>query len=103
MIEAQYIIDSDKSLLTIRFNNQVMNHLKISCNDYINFYQSKYKFNRMTIFKSDTGYKVVKVLRKKNMYQIYVRQLLEEIGEFDFTKCTYFLKKYGLIKIIINE
>lgn len=102
MIEIEYIIDGTKSLLTIRFNSFVMNHLKSKCNDNLNFIQSQFKLNFFTLFKADTGYKITRVPRSKKIYQIRIRHKIQGLNECEATLCTYYLKKNGFIKILIK-
>lgn len=101
MIEIQYIIDETKSLLTIIFNKSVMDSMKAKCDDYLNFYQSTHRLNILTIFKADTGYRIIREPNRKKIYKISVKHPLTGIREFESKCCTYFIKKNGFIKILI--
>lgn len=101
MIEVEHIIDGNKSLLTILFNKKVSEHLKVKCDDYLNFFQSQFKLNLFTLFKADTGYRITRAYKKKKMYQIQVRYPIN-MKEFESRFCTYYLKKNGFIKLLIK-
>lgn len=101
MISVEYIFDNSKSLLTITFNSVVMSYMKTKCDDYLNFYKSLYKNNCFTIFKADTGYRIIRVPNKKKTYQIQVRNKIEGLKEFENRECIYYVKKNGFIKIVL--
>jgi hypothetical protein len=102
MIEVQYIIDNNKSLLTIRFNRFVMNHLDVKCDDNLCIMQSYNNLYNFTLFKADTGYKITRSANKRKIYEINIMHSVNWIKEFEFTPCTYYLKKNGLIRMIIK-
>lgn len=102
MIQVEYIIDKNKSLLTVSFNRKVLGHLKVKCDDYLNFYQSKYDLNRLTIFKADTGYRIKRVPNRKKTYCIQLSQQMEGFIEFSAVECTYYLKRNGFIQIRLS-
>jgi hypothetical protein len=102
MIKVEYILNDDKSLLTIIFDNKVLNHLGAKCDDYINFYQSNYALGRITIFKSDSGYRIVRKHRMYKTYQVQIRSKLNGFGDISEKSCSYFLKKNSFIICFIN-
>ncbi len=101
MIQLEYIVDDNKSLLTILFDNVVIKHMKAKCDDYVNFLQMPFKANHLTLFKADTGYRITRAKNKKKTYQVIVRHPLREVEEFENIACTYYLKNNGLIRIVI--
>lgn len=103
MIYAEYIIDKDKTLLTIIFNQYVLDHIKAKCDDYLNLFQSRFRLSLFTLAKCDTGYRIRKAPRIKKMYQIQVRHKIEILNEFEIMPCTYYLKKNGLVKVVIKH
>ena len=102
-MEIEHIIDGTKSLLTIRFDSSVMKHLKAKCDDNLNFFQSQFKFSLFTLFKSDTGYRITRVHRRKKLYQINVRHKIENLTECEASLCTYYLNKNGFIKFLVKK
>ncbi|MEK6882422.1 MAG: hypothetical protein AABY22_22570 [Nanoarchaeota archaeon] len=78
-----------------------MKHLSVKCDDTLNFFQSKYKLGLLTIFKADSGYRIVRAKTKK-MFMICVKHPLVGIKEFESISCTYYLKKNGFIKVLIK-
>lgn len=103
MLSMQYIVDKDKTLLTIMFNNFVLKHLKCKCEDSLVFFQSIYKVNYLTIVKADDGYRIKRVPRmKKKTYQINIGHKLNMLKEFEMTECSYFLKGNNTVKIILK-
>lgn len=98
----EYIVDNDKSLLTIRFNNEVLKHIKAKVDDYLNVFQSNYNANFFTVFKADTGYRIIRVPKKRKLYQIIVRHKINYITEFENKECLYYKKKNGFLKIILK-
>jgi hypothetical protein len=103
MINVEYIIDGIKSLLTIRFNNYVLKHMKAKCDDYVNFYQATHNNTSFTMFKSDTGYRITRVPKKRKQYQICVRHLIPDMKEFESIDCTYYLKRNGFVRFIVKQ
>lgn len=101
MICMEYIIDGNKILFTIRFNYIVLKYLKAKVNDYLYFFQSQYKSNFFTLLKTDTGYRIKRFTEVKKVYQINSRYMLSNMNGFTLTECNYFLKKNGIIKIIL--
>ena len=102
MIEVEYIVDGNKSLLTIIFNQSVMKHMNTKCDDNINFFQSTHNAYMITLFKADTGYRIVRVPHRKKTYQITVRHPIQNINEFENKACTYYLKKNGFIRVALK-
>lgn len=102
MIAAQNIIDKDKSLFTIIFDKDVLRHLQCKADDYVVVLQSTFKHQYFLIVKSESGYRIRRYPRMKKTYQVNVSFKFKYISEFDFTECTYFKKKKGIIRISIN-
>jgi len=98
----EYIIDKDKSLLSITFDKHVIKHLKARCNNNLYFYQSKHNANLFSLVKANTGYKIVKSKNKK-FYEIHIPYKINFLKEFEKINCIYFLKKSGLIRLKIIE
>lgn len=99
MIALEYIIDKDKTLLTILFNQQVSDHLDVKCNDYLILFQSHHNINHFTLFKSDTGYRIKRYPYQKKIYKIEVSHKLLELPEFELKECSYFMRKNNSIII----
>lgn len=104
MIQIEHIIDDNKSLLKILFNDTVMEHMSVKCDDNLNFFQSTYRINQITLFKSDTGYRITRTINQKKTYEIKIKlkNLLPGIGGFELTECIYFLKKNGFVRCILQ-
>lgn len=97
----EYIVDKEKSLLTIIFNRIVLNHLKAKCDDNLYFIQSLHNYRYFTLVKSDTGYRIRRFPKMKKTYQINISHRLNILDQFDLMNCTYFMKKNGFIKVKI--
>lgn len=98
MIQMEYIVDRDKSLLTIMFDQEVLKHLQAKCDDNLYFFQSNHNAKFLTLLKADTGYRIKRVPHRRKTYQINVGHKLSYIDEFNLKDCTYF-KKRKLIRI----
>ena len=102
MIAIQNIIDIDKSLLTILFDNSVMKHLNCKVDDYLIVLQSNFKPTLFMLIKADSGYRIRRYPHLKKIYQVNVGYQFKHIPEFDLKECTYFLKKNGSVRIMIK-
>jgi hypothetical protein len=99
MIAMEYIVDKDKTLLTILFDKQILEHLKAKCNDYLILFQSNYNINHFTLHKADTGYRIKRYPRLKKIHKIDISHEINGHNEFGLIECIYFLKKSGFIII----
>lgn len=102
MIQMEYIIDNDKTLLTIVFNKKVIDYMKCKCDDSLIVFQSKFNPKYFLLVKADKGYRITKFPRMKKTYQINVSHKLQLINEFALKDCSYFLKKNSTIRMILN-
>lgn len=103
MISAKYSVTENKSLLTIFFNSKVMRHMRIDCGEHLNFFQATYRLNCITLFKTDTGYKIFKVPKIKNLYQVNIKESIIGLVPFEINYFIYYLKKNGHIRVIFKQ
>ncbi len=101
MILVEYIINNN-SLLNIIFDREILKHINASVDDHLNFFQSVHNVRFLTLFKSDSGYRIIRVPEKKKLYQVNIRHKLLELNEFNLQCCTYYLKNNGIIKLVIK-
>lgn len=99
----EYIFDKDKSLFSVTFDSNVIDHLNAKVDDYLFCLQSIHKYNYFMLFKADTGYRIRRVPNRKKVYQINMGFRPNFIREFDSMDCIYFKKKNGMIRIIIDQ
>lgn len=103
MICAQNIICDDKSLMTLLFDKSVLHNLKCRVDDYLMIMQSKFNPRMFIVAKADSGYRIRRYPRVKKTYQVNVSFKFNDINEFDFQECTYFIKKNNIIRILLRE
>lgn len=99
MIRMQYIIDKNQALLTLVFDEYVIKKLKAKCDDNLYLFQSPRDFRRFSLVKADTGYRIKKLPREKKTYQVNIGHKFENLNEFEFNDCIYFIKRNGIIRI----
>lgn len=99
MIKVQYIIDNNKSLLTIVFDKKVLKFMNCKVDDYVFVYQSLHNVNHIVMIKADTGYRITRYPKQKKTYQLNIGFRLNFIQEFAMQDCVYFMKKNKSVRI----
>lgn len=102
MISVQNIIDKNKSLMTIIFNKKVMDHMLCKCDDHIVVLQSNFNARIFLLVKADSGYRIKRYPSERKTYQINIGFGFSNIPEFDFTECTYYLRKHNMIRLFLK-
>ncbi len=87
--------------MTVLMDRAVLKHLKCMVDDYLLILQSINNPYYFILVKADNGYKITRYHMKKT-YQINVRFTFPYLSSFDFTNCTYYLRKNNSIRIILK-